>query len=73
VEEWLFLNGIALRARHVAPGDIQLASRVEADLADTRLAFEDRTAVPACVAPNPPLVQTLPEDAFTGVLGQDVG
>ena len=47
VEERLLLDGIALHSGGVSPGDVELAAAIEADLADSGLAFGDRAAVAA--------------------------
>jgi hypothetical protein len=47
VEKRFFLDGIALRAGGVSPGNVEGAAAVVADFADTGLAFGDGTAVSA--------------------------
>ncbi len=47
VEEWLLLNRVALSSCGVSPGNVEFAATVEADFADSGLAFGDGTAVAA--------------------------
>jgi hypothetical protein len=47
VEEWLFLDWIALGSCYVSPGNQQRATVVVADFADARLAFGDGATVSA--------------------------
>jgi len=64
VKERLFLNGIALHALYVSPGNPQLASAIEADLADPGLPVENRAAVAAGEAADAAVVDRLPQLAF---------
>ena len=72
VKERLLLDGIALDAADVAPGHEQAATAVEPDLAYPERSIRDRTAVPAGKATHPPLIETLVELAFAGVLRQQL-
>lgn len=47
VEERLLFHGIALRSSGVSPGNEECATAVEADFADSGLAFRNGTAVAA--------------------------
>ena len=47
VKERLLFDGIALDAADVAPGSVELAAAVEADLADARVALGDGAAMAA--------------------------
>jgi hypothetical protein len=47
VEEWLFLDGVALHAGGVSPGDEEFSAAIEADFADAGLAFGNGAAVAA--------------------------
>jgi hypothetical protein len=64
-------NWIALDAGNVAPGDVEAAAGVEADLADACLAFEDGAVVTAGVTADSALIERLPELARAGVFGED--
>jgi len=47
VEEWFFLDGIALHSGRVSPGDVERAAAVVPDLADSGLARGNGAAVSA--------------------------
>jgi hypothetical protein len=47
VEERLLLDGIALHAGRVSPGNVELAAAIEADFADSGLTVGDWTTVAA--------------------------
>ena len=47
VEEGLLLDGIALHASGISPGNIELAGAIEAHLAHTSLAFGNRATMTA--------------------------
>ena len=47
MEERLLLDGVALHAGGVSPRDIEFATAIEADLADSGLTVGDRAAVAA--------------------------
>jgi hypothetical protein len=47
VKERLLLDGVALHAGGVSPGDIEFATAIEADFADSGLTVGDRAAVAA--------------------------
>ena len=66
VEEGLLLDGIALRAGHVAPGREQRAAAVEADLADTGGAVGNRARVAAGEAAHPRAVVSLVQRRVAG-------
>ena len=73
VEEGLFLDGVALGAGDVSPGDAQLSPGVESNFADPRLPLEDGAAVAASSAADAPAVQRLPQLPLAGVFSQDPG
>jgi hypothetical protein len=72
MEERFLLNGIALHSTDIAPGNIQLASLVEADLAHARLTFRNRATVAARVAANAIALNRLVQVARADVLIQDL-
>ena len=72
MEERLFLDGIALHSAYVAPGHVQSAALVVADLADSGLAFRNGTAMTAGVAAHPVAIEFLVEIALTNILVNDV-
>jgi len=61
VEEGLLLDGIALHAGGVSPGDVEFAAAIEADFADSGLAVWDRAAVAAGEAADPVVADRLDE------------
>jgi hypothetical protein len=72
MKERLFLDWIALHAAYVAPRYVQSAATVVADLANSRLAFRDGTAMPAGVAANPATIEFFVKIALTNVLVNNV-
>jgi hypothetical protein len=68
----LLLDRIALHSAHVAPGDIQGAALVIADLANPRLAFRNGTAMSAGITPNPIVLEFFVQITFANVLVNDV-
>ena len=66
VEEGLLLDGVALHAADVSPGDVEFAPAVVTDLADTNLAFGNGAAVPAGIAAQTLAFEDFPE--FGGTL-----
>src|ERR1035441_5726645 len=73
VVEGLLLDGVALHRLHISPGHIQLAVAMEADLADSGVAFGYRTAVAAGVAADAAIVDPLPQVPFADVARQTLG
>ena len=65
VEEWLLLDGIALRPRHVSPGNVELAASVVADFADAGLALGNGTAVAAGGAAQAVVVEFFDEEGIS--------
>ena len=65
--EGLLLDGVALHRLHVAPGHIELAVAVEADLADAGLAFGYGAAVAAGMAADAARVDPVPQFALADV------
>jgi hypothetical protein len=61
VEEGLFFHGIALRAGDVAEGRIEFSAAIEADFADTGLAFGNGAAVAAGEAAEAEVIEGLAE------------
>ena len=59
VEEGLLFYGIALSSGGVSPGNVEFAAAVEADFADSSLAFGDGTAMPAGEAAQAMVFQVL--------------
>jgi hypothetical protein len=57
VEEWFLLDGVALGSGSVSPGDVESAGAVEADFADSGLAFGDGAAVSAGEAADAVVVE----------------
>ena len=72
MEEGLLFDGIALHASHVAPGHIQSAAAVIADLTDAGLAFRDGAAVPARVTADTVAIELFVELSFAYVLIDDI-
>jgi hypothetical protein len=72
VKEGLLLDGIALHSAHVAPGNKERAALVIADLANSRLAVRDRTAVPTGIAANPVPIELFVQVTLTDVAVNDV-
>ena len=76
MEERFLFDGIALHSRNVAPGNIESASVIEANLADAWLAFGNRTAVAAGIATHAIAIHLFPESgvgfADAGISGEDV-
>ena len=73
VEEGLLLDGVALHGLHVAPGHVELAVAIEADLADSGLAFGYGTAVAAGIAAYAMAVDGLPQVALADVARETFG
>jgi hypothetical protein len=71
VEEWLLLDGIALRAADISPGNVELAAAVVADFADARLAFGDGATVSAGEAAEAIVFEFLAESRI-GLADADV-
>ena len=71
VEKRLLLDGVALDAADVAPGDVESPAAVEAHLANARLSLQNGTLVAAGIAPDAGAIQRLPQHAFLDMLGQD--
>ncbi len=61
VEKRLLLDGIALGARHVSPGNKQRAAAVVADLADAWLALGDGATMAAGKAAHPAIIELFVE------------
>src|SRR6266498_6124999 len=68
----LLLDGIALHPTNIAPRNIQLATLVVADFADSRLAFCNGTAMSAGEAANAISLDLLVQLAFTDVPIQNI-
>ena len=66
VEEGLLLDGVALHAADVSPGDIEGAVAIETNFADARLTFGDRAAVSASETAH-----TVPIELFVQVTFPD--
>jgi len=61
MEEWLLLDGITLDSGDIAIGDVERASEVEANLADSGLSLGNGAAVAASVAAHSIAIQLFPE------------
>jgi len=61
VKERFFFDRITLHSGDVAPGSVECAPAIEADFADSWLAFGDRAAVAAGVAADAIAIEFLPE------------
>jgi hypothetical protein len=61
VEEGLLLDGIALHAGGVSPGNVEFAATIEADFADSRLTVGDWTTVAAGKAADAVVAEILDE------------
>src|SRR5580700_3539096 len=57
MEKRLLLDRVTLHSGDIAPGNIERATMVEANLADARLSLCNRAAVPAGIAAHPVAVQ----------------
>jgi hypothetical protein len=64
VEEWLLFDGIALDSGNVAPGNVELASAIEANFADSGLPFGNGAAVAAGIAAEAIAIQFFPESGI---------
>jgi hypothetical protein len=64
MEKRLLLDGIALRAGGVSPGDVELAAAIEADFADAGLAIGNRATVAAGEAANAVVAEILDQRRF---------
>jgi hypothetical protein len=71
MEEGFFLNRVALDAADIAPGHIQGAAPVAANLADPRLAVRDLATVPAGKTPHPVAVELFVQFALANVFMND--
>jgi hypothetical protein len=76
VEEGLLLDGVTLNSGNIAPGNIERATVIEANLADTGLSLGNRAAVAAGIAAYSIAIQLFPKSrvafADAGVRGKDV-
>jgi len=76
VEERLLLDGVTLNSGNIAPGNIERATVIEANLADTGLSLGNRAAVAAGIAAYPIAIQLFPKSrvafADAGVRSEDV-
>lgn len=61
VEERLLLNGIALHASGVSPGDVERTAAIEADFADSGLTFGNGTTMSAGKTADSIVVELLVE------------
>ena len=73
VKEGFLLDGIAVYSGGVSPRNLEPAARVEPDLADAGLPLKYGTPVAAGETPDSLFVQALPELAFAGAFGEDLG
>jgi hypothetical protein len=71
VKERLLLDGVALHATNVSPGNIQGAATIETNLADAWLALRDGARVSAGVAAHATVFELLVQIACADVLIDD--
>ena len=64
VEEWFLLDGIALGSGNVSPGNVELASAIEADFANAGLSFGNGAAVTAGITAEVIAIQLFPESGI---------
>src|SRR5208337_5081896 len=64
VEERLLLDWITLHSGDVAPGNVERATVVEANLADTGLSLWNRTAVAAGITAHSIAIQLFPKSGI---------
>jgi hypothetical protein len=67
MKKWLFLDRITLHSAHVAPGNIQSAALVVADLAYSGLAFRNGATMSAGMTANPIVLEFLVQITLTNV------
>jgi len=76
VEKRLLLNRVTLNSSDIAPGNVERATVIEANLADTGLSLGNRAAVAAGIAAYSIAIQLLPKNgvafADAGVGSEDV-
>jgi hypothetical protein len=72
VKKRLLLDGIALHAAYVAPGNVEGATLVVANLANPGLALRNRTAVSTGVAVDTVAIELLVQLTFAHVLVDDL-
>ena len=65
MEERLLLDGIALHSSNVSERDVEFATAIEADFADSALTFGDRTAMSAGETANAITLDGLAERRIT--------
>jgi hypothetical protein len=61
VEEWFLFDWVALSSGGISPGDVERAAAVEADFADSGLAFGDGAAMTASEAAHAIILELLEE------------
>ena len=61
MKEGLLLNGVALHAADISPGDVEFPAAIETHLAHAGLPFRNRTTVTAGIAAKPIAIQRLPK------------
>jgi hypothetical protein len=61
VEKRLLLDGVTLRSGDIAPGNVERATPVETNLADTGLSLRNRAAVAAGIAAHAIAIQLFPK------------
>ena len=76
VEKRLLLNRVTLNSSDIAPGNVERATVIEANFADTGLSLGNRAAVAAGIAAHSIAIQLLPKSrvafADAGVRSEDV-
>jgi hypothetical protein len=71
MEEGLLLDGVALHAGHVTPGNVQHATLVVTNFADPRLPLRNWAAMATGKTPNSVAIQFLVEFALANPLKYD--
>ena len=61
VEKWLLLDRVTLHSGDIAPGNVERAAVVEADLADTGLSLGNRATVAAGITADTIAIQFFPK------------
>ena len=72
MEEWFFLYGVALNAPHVTPRNVERASSIESNLANSGPAVRDWAAMAARETADSPIVELLVKLAFANIVIKNV-
>jgi hypothetical protein len=71
VKKRFLFDGITLHSADISPGNIELSTLIESDLADPGLAFSDWATVSAGIATQPVTLDGFVQLALADVLIQD--